>query len=148
MVTSRIHLLLLSLLWLLVLSVLLMSNMKRAEAYRLPFTRRRKQHSTVVIFSQACEILESFETFSNLDKDIFGRSRWNLMVRIWLIFSPLKQEHIFNSKYSSGGNFKVLKISYFLKKNMTGKLKSWKEFSLDLDIKIYFHVKYFIISGA
>ena len=59
----------------LVLSVLLMSNMKRAEAYRLPFTRRRKQHSTVVIFSQACEILESFETFSNLDKDIFGRSR-------------------------------------------------------------------------
>jgi len=38
-------------------------------------TRRRKQHSTVVIFSQAYEILESFETFSNLDKDIFGRSR-------------------------------------------------------------------------
>ena len=32
------------------------------------------QH-TVVIFSQACEILESFETFSNLDKDIFGRGR-------------------------------------------------------------------------
>jgi len=29
---------------------------------------------TVVIFSQACEILESFETFQTLT-DIFGRGR-------------------------------------------------------------------------
>ena len=36
--------------------------------------KKTAQH-TVVIFSQACEILESFETFSNLDKDIFGRGR-------------------------------------------------------------------------